>query len=260
MLIKMGERLLDKVAIITGAGSGIGEALAVGLAGEGADICIADVNVEQAGKIKAEVGNHNRRAISIKTDVSRQEDVQLMVEQTVDVFGKVDILVNNAGIARYAPFLEYSYNDWKRSLEINLTGYFLCAQEVAKQMVPRKKGKIINVSSIAAQVGVPNSVAYSTSKGGIISFTRVLALELAPHGICVNAIGPGPIMTAMAKRTLKEEDRMAREAMIPMGRYGVLQDLIGPTVFLASSDSDFVTGQTLFVDGGYLVSGVPRKA
>jgi NAD(P)-dependent dehydrogenase (short-subunit alcohol dehydrogenase family) len=256
----MGDRLLDKVAIITGGGSGIGEGLAVGLAGEGADICIADVSTEQVDKIKAEVEKHNRRAINIKADVSRQEDVRLMVEQTVSVFGKVDILVNNAGIARYAPFLEYPYNNWKRTLEINLSGYFLCAQKVAKQMLRRKKGKIINISSIAAQVGVPNSVAYSTSKGGIVSFTRVLALELAPHGICVNSIGPGPIMTAMAKKTLKEDDRISREAMIPMGRYGVTQDFIGPTIFLASSESDFVTGQTLFVDGGYLASGVPRKA
>ena len=115
----------------------------------------------------------------------------------------------------------------------------------------------MNISSIVAQVAVPNSVAYSASKGGIISFTRVLALELASYGICVNAIAPGPIMKAMARTALKEEDRVAREAIV--GRYGVTEDLIGPVIFLVSSESNYVTGQTLFIDGGYLVSGVPRK-
>lgn len=258
-ITKMGRRLLDKVAVVTGGASGIGEAIALGLAAEGAHICIADVNAEKAGNTKTQVENLDRRAVTIKTDVSKQEDVRLMVEQTVSIFGKIDILVNSAGIAKYAPFLAYPYDDWKRTLEINLSGYFLCAQEVAKQMVHRKKGKIINISSIVAQVAMPNSVAYSASKGGIISFTRVLALELASYSICVNAILPGPIMTSMAKTTLKEEDRAAREAMIPMGRYGVTNDLIGPTIFLASSDSDYVTGVALYVDGGYLVSGVPRK-
>jgi NAD(P)-dependent dehydrogenase (short-subunit alcohol dehydrogenase family) len=255
----MGQRLSDEVAIVTGGASGIGEAIALGLASEGAHVCIADIHRDEADKIKTRVERLNRKAIAIKTDVSRQGDTRLMVEQTMSVFGKIDILVNNAGIARYAPFLEYSYDDWKRTLEVNLTGYFLCAQEVAKQMIQRKKGKILNVSSIVAQVAVPNSVAYSVSKGGIISFTRVLALELASYGICVNAIAPGPIMTAMARTALKEEDRVAREAMIPIGRYGVTEDLIGPVIFLASSESNYVTGQTLFVDGGYLISGVPRK-
>jgi len=127
-------------------------------------------------------------------------------------------------------------------------------------MMRRRKGKIVNIGSIVAQVAMPNSVAYATSKGGIISFTRVLAFELASYGICVNTIAPGPIMTEMARTALKEEDREAREAMIPMGRYGNVEDLVGPAVFLASSDSDYVTGNTLFVDGGSLVSGVPQNA
>ena len=144
-------------------------------------------------------------------------------------------------------------------MEVNLGGYFFCAQAAARQMIVGKKGKIINISSVLAETAMPNSVAYSTTKGGVVSFTRILPLELAPHGINVNAVGPGPILTTMAQQTLKEKDRISRESMIPMARYGPPEDLIGPAVFLASRDSDYVTGQTLYVDDGFLICGVPRN-
>jgi len=255
----MGKRLQDKVALVTGASRGIGKSIALGLASEGAHVCVASTNIEGANETKNEVEKRNRKGLAFSGDISKQEDVKLMVEEIIRVFGKIDILINNAGIAIYTPFLEYSNSDWERSIEVNLSGYFYCAQAVAKKMISERRGKIINISSIAAQIAMPNSVAYSATKGGIVAFTRVLALELAPYGICVNAIGPGPILTSMAKTALKKEDREVREAMIPMGRYGVPEDLIGPTIFLASSDSDFVTGQILYVDGGFLISGVPRK-
>ena len=252
-------RLIDHVAIVTGAGSGIGRSIATGLAEEGAHICIVDTDPVGAHRTAKLVEKRKRRAIVVEADVSRREDAIRLVEDAMQSFGQVDILVNNAGIARYAPFLEYKIVDWIRTLEVNLSGYFFSAQAAARHMITRKKGKIINISSVLAEIAMPNAVAYSTTKGGIKSFTRILALELAPHGINVNAIGPGPIMTALAKKTLKEKDRIAREAMIPLGRYGLPEDLIGPTVFLASSDSDYITGQTLYVDGGFLISGVPSN-
>ena len=255
----MGTRLTDQVAIITGAGNGIGRSIALGLAQQGAHICIADIDPVGARQTAQQAEKLKRRAIAVESDVSRPEEAQRLVEETTRAFGQVDILVNNAGIARYCPFLEYSAEDWRRTLEVNLGGYFFCAQAVARQMIARKKGKIINISSVLAETAMPHTVAYAATKGGVASLTRILALELAPHGINVNAIGPGPILTTMAQKNLREKDRVAREAMIPMGRYGLPEDLVGPAVFLASRDSDYVTGQTLYVDGGFLISGVPRN-
>ena len=255
----MGTRLIDQVAIITGAGNGIGRSIALGLAQQGAHICIADIDPVGARQTAQQAEKLKRRAITVESDVSRPEEAQRLVEETMRAFGRVDILVNNAGIARYCPFLEYPAEDWRRTLEVNLGGYFFCAQAAARQMIARKKGKIINISSVLAETAMPHTVAYAATKGGVASLTRILALELAPHGINVNAIGPGPILTTMAQKNLREKDRVAREAMIPMGRYGLPEDLVGPAVFLASRDSDYVTGQTLYVDGGFLISGVPRN-
>ena len=255
----MAGRLSGKVAIVTGSGNGIGAVLASGFAGEGALLCIADQDTEGAKETQQKIQEVGSKAIITKTDVSRPEDVVQMVNATLNAYGQIDILVNNAGIAIYAPFLEYTIDDWHKTLDVNLTGYFLCAQAVAKEMIKRGEGKIINISSIAGAVALPNSVAYSSTKAAISGLTRVLALELAPKGIAVNAIGPGAIMTSMAKKTLNEDDRRAREAMVPMGRYGVPEDLIECALFLASSGSDYVTGQTIYVDGGYLASGVSKK-
>lgn len=255
----MAGRLSGKVAIVTGSGNGIGAVLATGFAGEGALLCIADKDTVGAKKTQKEILKFGGKAIVTETDVSKPEDVMEMVKATISTYKQIDVLINNAGIALYAPFLEYSIEDWHKTLDVNLTGCFLCAQAVAKEMVKRENGKIINISSIAGAVGLPNSVAYTSTKAGISGMTRVLAVELAPKGIAVNAIGPGAIMTSMAKKTLKEEDRRAREAMVPMGRYGVPEDLIECAVFLASSGSDYLTGQTLYVDGGYLASGVSKR-
>jgi NAD(P)-dependent dehydrogenase (short-subunit alcohol dehydrogenase family) len=251
--------LIDRVAIVTGAANGIGRSIAIGLAGEGAHICIADIDSTGARQTADQVERLKRRAIVMGSDVSRPEEAQGVVEGTMQAFGQVDILVNNAGIARYSPFLEYPAEDWGRTLEVNLGGYFFCAQAAARKMIARKKGKIINISSVLAEIAMPRTVAYAATKGGVASLTRILALELAPYGINVNAIGPGPILTEMARKNLPEKDRAIREAMIPMGRYGLPEDLVGPAVFLASRDSDYVTGQTLYVDGGFLISGVPRN-
>lgn len=255
----MAPKILNgKVAIVTGGAAGIGSAIAKGFIKEGAIVCVADINEKPICQLLKEIEEIGGVVKFIKTDVAQQTGVKQMVAEVIASFGKIDILVNNAGIAKYAPFLDYPYADWKKTLEINLTGYFLCAQEVAKKMIGRKNGKIINIASIAAKTGLPNTVAYTTSKSGIVGFTRVIALELASYGITVNAIGPGPIMTEMAQSVLTENDKKAREAMIPMGRYGETKDLIGAALYLASSASDYVTGQVIYVDGGYTISGVAR--
>jgi len=256
----MGGRLSRQYAIVTGGGRGIGKAVAIAFASEGASVCIADVDRQAGEETAREIIRRGGEAISIETDASQPEQAAAMVSQTVQTFGRVDILVNNAAVAKYAPFLEYPLEDWVRSLEINLTGYFLCAQESARMMVSTRRGKIINLSSVTGCVAVPESVAYSSTKGAVDAFTRVLAYELAPYGICVNAIAPGPILTEMARKTLSEEDRRVREAMIPAGRYGETEDLIGAAVFLASKESDYVTGQTIYVDGGFSISGVPSRS
>jgi NAD(P)-dependent dehydrogenase (short-subunit alcohol dehydrogenase family) len=256
----MGDRLRKEVAIITGSGRGIGKAIALSFASEGASVCVADTDLDAAECTAREIRSRGGESISVKTDVTKVADAREMVAITIGTFGKLDILVNNAGIAKYAPFLDYQFQDWARTIDVNLSGCFLCAQEAARHMVNNLKGKIINVSSIAGRVSLPNSIAYSSTKGGIDAFTRVLAYELAIYGIAVNAVGPGPIMTEMAKKTLREEDRLAREMMIPAGRYGKVEDVAGVVLFLASKESDYVTGQIIYVDGGFSISGLPIKS
>jgi NAD(P)-dependent dehydrogenase (short-subunit alcohol dehydrogenase family) len=255
----MGDRLRSQVAVVTGAGRGIGRAIALSFAHEGAAVCVGDKDLEAAEDTVREITGSGGESISVKMDSSKPADAKGTVIRTVETFGKLDILVNNAAIARYAPFLEYPLVDWVRSVEVNLTGCFLCAREAARQMAPKRKGKIINVSSISGCLALPNSVAYSSTKGGVDAFTRVIAYELADYGICVNAIAPGPIMTEMARKTLREEDRIAREGMIPLGRYGEVGDIVGAAIFLASKEADYITGQILYVDGGFSISGLPRK-
>ncbi len=254
----MGTRLVDKVAIVTGGGNGIGKAISLQFAAEGADICVADLDMEAARDTADAILKGGRKPLVVKADVSRKEDVEAMVEKVMGEFGRIDVLVNNAGVALYSPFLDYPSDDWAKTLDTNLTGYFFCAQLVARRMISQRSGKILNISSVLAETAMPNSVAYASTKGAVSAFTRVAALELAPYGINVNAIGPGPIMTTMARKTLKEKDRILRESMIPMVRYGLPEDLVGPALFLVSRDSDYVTGQTLYVDGGFLISGLPR--
>lgn len=249
-------RLKDKVAIVTGGAKGIGGAIVMAFAREGASVVIPDIDFPGAKSKAEEVELTGQRSIPLLCDVSNPVQVEEMIKTTIDQFEKVDILVNNAAIAKYAPFLEMTLEDWKSTLDLDLTGYFICAKAAAEAMVRMGKGKIINIASVAAQLGIRRSSAYTASKGGIIAWTRVMAIELAPHHINVNCIAPGFIMTELSKKTLTEAEIQAREKRIPLGHYGKPEDIAGTAVFLASEDSNYISGTTIFVDGGFTCAGI----
>ncbi|KXF76260.1 dehydrogenase [Paramesorhizobium deserti] len=249
--------LEGKTAIVTGGAQGIGYAIARRYLMDGASVVIADVDEakgEAAEKDLSQLG-----AVRFTpADVGQKLDVHNLVAFTTDTFGDIDILVNNAGIAHHADFLSLKEEDFDRVLRINLKGAFLCAQAVAKLMVARVKaggpaGTIINMSSINALFGLEGQVPYSISKGGVNQLTRVMAVSLAPHGIRVNAIGPGSIDTDMLANV--NADPGARERILsrtPMGRIGDPSEIAGIAAFLASPDASYVTGQTIYADGGRL--------
>lgn len=248
--------LSGKVAIVTGGRRGIGRGIALSLAQAGADVVVSDISLEDCQKVVGEVEGLGRRGLAIKCDVTQKSEVDEMVKKTIEEFGKVDILVNNAGIVEFKPFLELTEEDWDKVLAVNLKGYFLCAQAAAREMVKKKWGRIINIASIASgQVGIgyPQIAHYCASKGGIVALTEALALELSPLGINVNAIGPGVIETEMTKGMLSDEKtKQEILARLPKGRVGQPKDIGTAVVFLASDEADYVTGATLFVDGGWL--------
>lgn len=250
--------LKDKVAIITGAGRGMGRTHALVLAKAGAKVVVSDVFIEGCEKVVKEIKGDKGKAIAAKCDVTKREEVEVMVKQTIEAFGRVDILVNNAGILQFKPFLEMSEEDWDRTLAVNLKGYFLCAQACAKEMVKQKSGVIINISSIAmggVGVGFPNIAHYSASKGGIIAMTETLALELAPHNVRVNAVAPGAIDTPMVESTKQDPKTMeATLARIPMHRMGKPEEVSNLVLFLASDKSSYMTGSTVVIDGGWLAT------
>ncbi len=246
-------KLEEKTAIVTGAGSGIGRGIAKRFAKEGANVVVSDIDTEGGEKVVEEIEDSNREAIFVRTDVSKKEDVSELVERTLEEYDEIDILVNNAGVYIQKPITEMEIDEWDKVLDVNLKGTFLMTRSVAQEMVKEDKGKIINVTSIAGKVGYPNSAAYSASKGGIIAMTRALALELSPRGINVNAIAPGVIKTAMTEDLLEDEE--VSEQMLantPIGRFGEPKDIASAAVYLASEESDFVTGETMFVEGGWL--------
>ena len=245
--------LKNKVAIVTGSRRGIGKAIALALAKAGANIVVSDINLDDCNKLVEEIKAINGNALAVKTDVSNPEDVSQMINLTTEKFGKVDILVNNAGIYMQKSLTDVTEQDFDRTLDINLKGVFLCSKAVVPEMIKQGKGKIINIASIAGQVGFANSSAYCASKGAIINITRELALELAQYKINVNAIGPGVIETDMTKDLL--EDKATKETLlanIPLSRIGKPEDIANAVLFLASDNSDYITGITLFVDGGWL--------
>ena len=250
--------LKGKVAIITGARRGMGRSHAITLAKAGAKIVVADISLKDCEIVVDEIKKAGGEAMAVKCDVTKKEEVDSMVKAAVKKWEKVDILVNNAGICQFKPFLELTEEEWDRTIDINLKGYFLCAQAAAKEMVKQKSGVIVNIASIAmGQVGVgfPTLAHYSASKGGIVAMTETLALELAPYNIRVNAIAPGAIDTPMVESTKADPKTMeATLSRIPLHRMGKSEEVSNLVLFLASDASSYMTGSTVVIDGGWLAT------
>ncbi|MBI3743807.1 MAG: SDR family oxidoreductase [Chloroflexi bacterium] len=246
-------RLSGRVALVTGGGAGLGKGIALEMAKEGADVAIADIDESRAQQTAKEVRQEGRRAAAICADVSRRGDVDRMVGETINALGTVDILVNNAGISRGKPFLELDDDSWDIVLNTNLKSVFMASQTVARYWVAQgKKGKIVNISSVDEIMPYPFNPHYNASKAGIHIMTESIALALAPHQININSIGPGIHESEMTRPTLNNPKWQAGVPVkIPLGRVGTAADVGKAAVFLASSDADYITGATLYVDGGH---------
>jgi len=248
-------KLADKVAIVTGSGQGIGRAIALAFAREGANVVIFDKIPQTANEAANEIISLGRQALVIVGDVSNGRDVNKLVEAALETFGRINVLVNAAGIAVRSPIIELSEENWDKVIDVNLKGTFLCCQAVGKVMIKQKGGSIINIASIAGHTPQILLGAYSPSKAGVISLTELLAIEWAEYGVRVNAISPGPIKTPLTDAIYADPKlREARCKAIPMKRFGEPEEVANVAVFLASEDSSYITGHTIVVDGGSLWS------
>jgi NAD(P)-dependent dehydrogenase (short-subunit alcohol dehydrogenase family) len=253
----------NKVAIVTGAGHGIGSATALALAEAGAHVACVDIDEGAARDTSAGVGGLGRKSLFLKADVGDLASIDAMVRRVMDTFGQIDVLVNNAGVTRRAYIMDLTEADWDRIMRVNGKGVFFCLQRVAREMIPQRRGTIINIASIAGKgfVGTSNAI-YAASKGAVISLTRIAALQLAQHDINVNAICPGTTVTALSQDNLKvraqehgipvEEMEKRRNANIPLGRPNEPFDVAALAVFLASAGARNITGQSFNVDGGVI--------
>ncbi|MEW6187793.1 MAG: glucose 1-dehydrogenase, partial [Thermodesulfobacteriota bacterium] len=241
-------RLKGKVAMITGGALVIVKDIALTFAKEGADIAIIDLNAEGLAQTAQEIRGLGREVLEARVDISKTEEISRFVDQIMGRFGKLDVLVNNAAFIIYNKFLKFEENDWQRVLNVTLTGTFLCGQAAAREMVKNGKGRIINIASLAGEFGIDRGCAYAAAKGGVIALTRVMALELAPYGINVNAINPGPVDTENLRAILTDKEIEARASKIPLGRFARPGDIAKAALFLATEDSDYFTGQMLRID------------
>jgi NAD(P)-dependent dehydrogenase (short-subunit alcohol dehydrogenase family) len=241
--------LQDKVSIVTGAGKGIGRGIALALAKEGSRVVVSDIVLEDCENVVEEIGRFGGKGLAVKCDVSNKKDVDNLISKTLKNFGRLDILANNAGIFPYVPFAQMKETDWDKVLNVNLKSVFLCSQAAAEAMT--EGGKIVDISSVASFIGFEGLVHYCASKGGINSMIRAMALELAPKKINVNAVAPGAIDTPGASKGVTEESRNQTISIIPMKRMGRPEDIANAVVFLASEMADYITGQTIIVDGGW---------
>jgi 2-dehydro-3-deoxy-D-gluconate 5-dehydrogenase len=246
--------LKEKSGIVTGGGSGIGKAIAKGLVQAGAEIVIVGRNRERLEKAATEIEKFGGPVIALQADISKIEEIKKVVDRAVKEFGKIDFLFNNAGIVRRAPSEDFTEKDWDETISANLKGPFFLAQAVARVMISQKrKGKIINTSSLSAVQGGKRVPAYAASKGGLSQVTKSMANDWAKYNILVNAIGPGWVKTELTEPLQQDRERYAEITnRIPLGRWADPEDLMGAAVFLASDASDYITGQTIFVDGGWL--------
>jgi len=249
-------RLQDKVCIITGSGSGIGAEMAALFAREGGRVVVADINEAGAAQTAAQLSTDGHEALAVTVDIARAESVGRMVSIVRAHFGRIDVLVNNAGIGLNRAFLDTSLEEWERMLQVVLTGTFLCSQAVARVMVEQGRGRIVNVGSISGQRGAQGRAAYGAAKAGVLQLTRVMAVELAPRGVIINAISPGPVDTPQSRGTHTQATRQAYLDRMPIGRYGERREVAAAALFLATDESDFVVGAVLNVDGGFHAAGL----
>ncbi len=251
--------LSGKVAIVTGSSRGIGRAIALGLASHKASIVLNSTNnsILQAEDVKSEIERMGQKAIIVSGDVSKEQTAIDIATNAIKELGHIDILVNNAGIFQPKPALEITEEDWDKMIDIDLKGEFLCAQRAAKEMAKNKWGRIINIASIASGgvgVGISGGCHYTAAKGGVIGMTETMAIEWAPLGITVNAIGPGAIDTPMVSGALTKEATDALLAGVPLKRIGKAEEVSAAVIFLASEEASYVTGATFYVDGGWLAA------
>jgi NAD(P)-dependent dehydrogenase (short-subunit alcohol dehydrogenase family) len=251
----LGTRLFSlegRVALVTGSGRGLGRTMALALAAAGADVVVTSRTGPEVESARDEIRMLGRRSEAVTADTTVEPDCERLVERALDAFGQLDILVNNAGINIRKPALDLTPGEYRQVLATNLEGYFLCARAAGRHMVARGQGKVINVSSIMGSVALPNQVAYASSKGGVEQLTRVLALEWAPRGVQVNAIAPAYFETELTRPLFRDPERNSFiTGRTPAGRWGQPHELAGAVIFLASAASNYVTGQTLLVDGGW---------
>ncbi len=244
-----------QVAVVTGGGRGIGKAIALRLASEGADIAVIDIDGDTATTTAREVLQLSRRSTVKVADVSDFRAIRVAVTEVVAELGRIDVLINNAGIEKRAPFLEIEPRDWQRQLDVNLSGTFYCTQAVAGEMAKRGYGRIVNLASVAGVIGPIDLAAYGASKAGVIGLTRAASLDLADYGITVNSIAPGPIETELMLGAWTAEALRERPQHGAIPRFGTVEEIAHVALFLASPESGFITGVTVSVDGGASAAG-----
>lgn len=252
-----GLELNGRTAVVIGGTSGIGRIIALGLAEAGADVIPTARRTEQVHQVATEVEALGRRSLRITSDVLDRPSIERLLQAALAEFGKVDILVNSAGITKRAPTQDFLEADWNRILETNLTGVLRACQIFGQHMVERRYGRIVNIGSLSSFLGLHEVAAYGASKSGVRSLTQTLAVEWAPHEVCVNAIVPGVLRTSLNAQLLDGTPR-GQEFLLrtPMKRFGKIEELVGAAVFLSSDAASFVTGTMLTVDGGFMASGV----
>src|SRR3989344_4851280 len=260
-MIERGKFMFDltgKVALVTGASSGIGRSIAQTLSHQGAKVAVAARRMEKLDELVSQLKADGKEALALKMDVTSKNDISTGIAQTVATFGRLDILVNNAGVAEFAAFLDMTEEQWDKTLDTNLKGYFLVAQAAAREMAKNKWGRIVNIASVAmggVGIGFPMIAHYCASKGGVVAFTEALADELAPMGILVNCIAPGLIESEMTQSMISDPEQMKGFLpKIPLKRVGKPEEIAAAAVFLSSDEASYTTGATLVVDGGWLSS------